>query len=378
MPFPHPVLPYVSPLWSLVVRASDFFSYEPENPPRKNSKARVVSSKGGLRTLEKSDLFRKFNVNIDLAVEAHELLRGEAETEISGVRMDEENFDHATVTTIVIETDQGVQEMGRPQGTYITIDAPDVRENNYLIHQEITKVLADKLVKLMNLSESASILLVGLGNWNATPDALGPQVIDKSLVTRHLFNYTPEELKGKLRKVSAIAPGVLGITGIETAEIIRGIVEHVKPDLVIAIDALAAGSLDRIGTSIQISDTGISPGSGVGNRRTGITEETLGCRVIAIGLPTVVNAAIIANNCLEALFDELKTSPSLYKIYKEFSPKALEQVLNRALSPYNGNLMVTPKEIDTLIQSTARIISGALGMSLHPGISQEEYQMYLQ
>lgn len=268
--------------------------------------------------------------------------------------------------------------MGRPKGTYITIDAPDIHQNNYLIHQEITEVLSEKLVKLMNLPESASILLVGLGNWNATPDALGPQVIDKSLVTRHLFNYTPEELKGKLRKVSAISPGVLGITGIETAEIIRGIVEHVKPDLVIAIDALAAGSLERIGTSIQISDTGISPGSGVGNRRTGITEETLGCRVIAIGLPTVVNAAIIANNCLDALFDELKTSPSLYKIYKEFSPKALEQVLNRALAPYNGNLMVTPKEIDTLIQSTARIIAGALGMSLHPGISQEEYQMYIQ
>lgn len=328
--------------------------------------------------MKKSDFFREFNVNIDLAVEAHEILRGEAETEIPGVRMVEEEFEYATVTTITIETEQGVQEMGRPKGTYITIDAPQIRNNNYLVHQEITEVLADKLIKLMNLPENASILLVGLGNWNATPDALGPQVIDKSLATRHLFNYTPEELKGKLRKVSAIAPGVLGITGIETAEIIRGIVEHVKPDLVIAIDALAAGSLDRIGTSIQLADTGISPGSGVGNRRAGITEETLGCRVIAIGLPTVVNAAIIANNCLDALLDELKTSPSLYKLYKEFNPKALDHVLTRVLSPYNGNLMVTPKEIDTLIQATARIIAGSLGISLHPGISQEEYQMYIQ
>lgn len=328
--------------------------------------------------MRKSDFFRKFNVNTDLAVEAHELLRGEANTEIPGVRMAEEEFEHATVTTITIENEHGVQEMGRPQGTYITIDAPEIRNNNYLVHQEIIKILADKLINLMKLPENASILLVGLGNWNATPDALGPQVIDKSLVTRHLFNYTPEELQGKLRKVSAIAPGVLGITGIETAEIIRGIVEHVKPDLVIAIDALAAGSLDRIGTSIQISDTGISPGSGVGNRRTGINEETLGCRVIAIGLPTVVNAAIIAHNCLDALLDELKTSPSLYRLYKEFSPKALEQVLNRALAPYHANLMVTPKEIDTLIQGTARIIAGALGISLHPGISQEEYQMYIQ
>lgn len=328
--------------------------------------------------MKKADLFRAFNVNIDLAVEAHELLRGEAETEIPGVSMEEEQSDHAKVTTIKILNEQGVQEMGRPKGTYITIDVPEVHDNNYLIHQDITKTLSDKLSELMDLPEDASILLVGLGNWNATPDALGPQVIDKSLVTRHLFNYTPEELQGKLRKVSAIAPGVLGITGIETAEIIRGIVEHVKPDLVIAIDALAAGSLERIGTSIQISDTGISPGSGVGNRRTGINEETLGCRVIAIGLPTVMNAAIIANNCLESLLDELKTSPALYRLYKEFSPKVFEQILDKALYPYHNNLMVTPKEIDSLIETTARIIAGALGMSLHPGISVEEYQMYMQ
>lgn len=328
--------------------------------------------------MKKADLFRNFNVTIDLAVEAHELLRGDADTEVPGVSMEEEDFEHATVTTIKILNEQGVQEMGRPQGTYITIDVPEVHDNNYLIHQEITKTLSDKLSELMNLPEDASILLVGLGNWNATPDALGPQVIDKSLVTRHLFNYTPAELQGKLRKVSAIAPGVLGITGIETAEIIRGIVEHVKPDLVIAIDALAAGSLERIGTSIQISDTGISPGAGVGNRRTGINEETLGCRVIAIGLPTVMNAAIIANNCLESLLDELKSSPSLYRLYKEFSPKVFEQILNKALYPYHNNLMVTPKEIDSLIETTARIIAGALGMSLHPGISVEEYQMYMQ
>jgi spore protease len=313
-----------------------------------------------------------------MVVEAHELLRGEANTEVPGVRMDVGKFEHATVTTIVIETDQGVQEMEKPKGTYITIDAPDISENNYLIHQDITELLAKHLIELSKLAPDDNILLVGLGNWNATPDALGPQVIKKSLVTRHLFNYVPEDLQGKLRKVSAIAPGVLGITGIETAEIIRGIAEHVKPNLVIAIDALAAGSLDRIGTSIQVSDTGIAPGSGVGNRRTSITEETVGCKVIAIGLPTVVNAAIIANSCLEALFEELKTSPTLYRVYKEVNPHALENVLDRALTPFNENLMVTPKEIDTLIQTTARIIAGALGIALHPGISQEEYQMYMQ
>lgn len=328
--------------------------------------------------MKKSDFYREFNVNIDMAVEAHEILRGESGDEIPGVRMNKAEYEHATVTTIDIETEQGVQEMGRPQGTYITIDAPEIRQSNYLVHNEISEILAKELVKLMNLDDNSSVLVVGLGNWNATPDALGPQVIDKTLVTRHLFQLSPDELKGKLRKVSAIAPGVLGITGIETAEIIRGLVEHVKPDWVIAIDALAAGSLERIGTSIQICDTGISPGSGVGNRRVGINEETLGCKVVAIGLPTVVNAAIIAHSCLDGLLDELKTSPSLYKLYKGFKSETLEHILTQALSPYTNNLMVTPKEIDTLIKSTARIIAGSLGICLHPGITREEYQTYLQ
>ena len=328
--------------------------------------------------MKKSELFKHFSVDLDLAVEAHEIVRGETGAEIPGVRMDEEQFEHATVTTIIIETDEGVQKMGRPKGTYVTIDAPEINNNNYLIHRDLTEILGQQLTKLMNLREEAGILLVGLGNWNATPDALGPQVINKSLVTRHLFQYTPEELHGQLRKVSAITPGVLGLTGIETAEIIQGIVHHVKPDLVIAIDSLAASSLDRIGTSIQLADTGIHPGSGVGNRRTGINEETVGCKVLAIGVPTVVNAAVIANNCLEALMEQLKSSPTLYKIYKSLSSQAVSEILEKTLAPYNGNLMVTPKEIDTLIQTTARIIAGGLGISLHPGVDREDYELYLQ
>lgn len=328
--------------------------------------------------MKRSELYRHLKVNLDLAVEAHEILRGETGAEIPGVRMDEEVYEHSTVTTITIETDEGVEHMGKPKGRYVTIDAPDIRKNNYEIHHEITQTLAKKIIELMGINEDASILLVGLGNWKATPDALGPQVISKSLVTRHLFNYSPDELKGKLRKVSAIAPGVLGLTGIETAEIIRSIVEHVKPDLVIAIDALAAGSLERIGTSIQLADTGIHPGSGVGNTRAGINKETIGCKVLAIGLPTVVNAAVIAGNCLDVLLEELKTSPTLYKIYKGLNPSFMQTVMEKVLSPYHGNLMVTPKEIDSLIETTARIIAGALGMSLHPGIDHSDYERYLQ
>ncbi|MDR3288374.1 MAG: GPR endopeptidase [Peptococcaceae bacterium] len=328
--------------------------------------------------MKKDELFHFFKVNLDMAIEAHELLRGQGQEEIAGVTMTQEKTPHATVTTITIETEEGSRQMGRPLGQYVTIEAPSILSNNYTAHQEITEILGKKLITMMALGEDASILLVGLGNWNATPDALGPQVVNKSLVTRHLFQFTPAAVKGKLRKVSAITPGVLGLTGIETAEIIRGIVEHVHPDLVIAIDSLAAGSLDRIGASIQLADTGISPGSGVGNRRMGLTQETIGCKILAIGVPTVVNAAVIAHHTLEILLDELKTSPSLYRLYKELNQQTTEKILTEVLSPFNGSLMVTPKEIDTLIDSTARIIAGGLGMSLHPEINEKNYAAYFQ
>jgi GPR endopeptidase len=328
--------------------------------------------------MNKSDFYRYLNVQLDLAVEAHQLLRGENGEEIPGVRMDEQELEHAKVTIITVETDEGVEAIGKPKGQYITIDAPEIRNNNYDFHENITHVLADQLIQLMNLKPDASILIIGLGNWNATPDALGPQVIDKTMVTRHLFQLTPDELNGQMRKVSAIAPGVLGITGIETAEIIRGIVDHVKPDLVIAIDALAAGSLERVGTSIQLADTGIHPGSGVGNPRAGINEETVGCKVIAIGLPTVVNASLIAHDVVEGVFKQFVTSPALYKLYKGIKPEVFSQIIDDVLSPFQGNLMVTPKEIDTLIKTTAKIIAGALAISIHPGIDRADYERYLQ
>ncbi|EGW38631.1 GPR endopeptidase [Desulfosporosinus sp. OT] len=328
--------------------------------------------------MKKSEFYRHLNVQLDLAVEAHQLLRGESGEEIPGVLMDEQELEHAKVTIITVKTDEGVEQIGKPKGQYITIDAPEIRNNDYVIHEEITHILADRLIELMNLKEDASILLIGLGNWNATPDALGPQVINKTMVTRHLFQLAPHELHGQMRKISALSPGVLGITGIETAEIIHGIVEHVKPDLVIAIDALAAGSLERVGTSIQLADTGIHPGSGVGNRRSGINEETIGCKVIAIGLPTVVNAAVIAHDVVEGVFQQFVTSPTLYKLYKGIKPETFSQIIDDVLSPFQGNLMVTPKEIDSLIQTSAKIIAGALAISLHPGIDREDYERYLQ
>jgi len=258
------------------------------------------------------------------------------------------------------------------------MDAPAIKENSYTEHKQIAETLAAHMSKLFQFKEDASILIVGLGNWQATPDALGPKVVEKVLVTRHLFYYTPDEMKGKMRKVSAISPGVLGLTGIETAEVIRGLTQHVKPDYVIAIDALAAGALERIGTSIQLADTGINPGSGIGNHRKGLNEETLGCKVIAIGVPTVVNAAVIAHKTIEELFGQMESEPAFAKLYNEENEQTFMEVMNKALSPFKDTLMVTPKEVDNLIDRSSKIIASALNMSIHPGISIDNHETYLQ
>lgn len=318
------------------------------------------------------------NIYLDLAVEAHDLLRGDSGQEVSGVIMEKEDLSDVTVTTITITNKQGEKELGRPQGNYLTIEAPEIKYNSYLEHKNVAEVLAGQLQKLFEFEEESSILVVGLGNWQATPDSLGPKVVDKIMVTRHLFHYTPDDVKGNMRKVSAISPGVLGITGIETAEVIRGLVEHIKPNYVIAIDALAAGALERIGTTIQIADTGISPGSGIGNHRKGLNQETLGCKVIAIGVPTVVNAAVIAHKTVEELFGQIESEPALSQMYNEENEEVIMGVLSRALSPFQDSLMVTPKDVDDLIERSSKIIANALNICIHPGINKDNSDTYLQ
>ncbi len=319
------------------------------------------------------DFIKSFNINLDLAVEAREVIRGQTGQEIPGAQVDTEKYDHAEVTIVQIMNDQAAAMMGKPIGKYITVEAPVIRENNIKAHKEIAEVLSQQLKKLFNLSMEANILVVGLGNWNATPDALGPKVVGQTLVTRHLFNYAPQELQGGMRPVSALAPGVLGTTGIETAEIVKGAVDRVKPELVITIDSLAARNVSRIATTIQMADTGVNPGSGIGNQRMGINRETLGCPVIAIGVPTVVNAAFI---CKDALDSYLQQKENYITPHGQMDP-AVAQAIENILAPFGGDLTVTPKEVDVLINNTAKIISGGVSMSLHPGISSEDYAYYL-
>jgi len=327
--------------------------------------------------MRKSELYQLMGITLDLAVEAHDLLRGDTGQEVPGVRMDEEPFEQGIIKTITILNDQGAAMMGRAPGSYLTLESTALRENNKMVHKNIGQIFAQKLKEILPLQDDSTILIVGLGNWNATPDALGPKTVEYSMATRHLFQYAPEELRQGLRSVSVIAPGVLGITGIETAEIIKGIVDRVKPDLLIVIDALAAGSVERINSTIQVATTGINPGSGVGNKRAAINQDSMGIPVIAIGVPTVVSAAVIAHQAMEKLFTHLQSTPNLRSVYQGLQPVAIGQMINQVLEPFGGQLMVTPKEIDEQIENTAKIIAMSLALSLHPGIPPEEVEHYL-
>lgn len=315
-------------------------------------------------------------VRTDLALEHHEALRGDFPEGMPGVRFHEENRNGIRITRVEVTSPEGERIMGKPQGDYITIECPELRRRNRELQDEVAIIFSEQLETLLP-SGWDSTLIVGLGNWNATPDALGPRAVGQLLVTRHLREFVPEELKGQLRSVAAIAPGVLGTTGIETGEIIRGLVEHVRPDFVIAIDSLAARSPDRVVTSIQLSDTGIHPGSGIGNKRVGVTRETLGVPVIACGVPTVVHATTIAAVAIDLLVDRLRGQVQFFDIVNEMDQRDRIGLVHEVLSPDISNLMVTPKEIDVHILDMARILASGLNAALHRGIGADNLARYL-
>lgn len=320
--------------------------------------------------MESFNFYKQWGIVLDLALEAHELLRGATRQEITGVKEDKENYPFAGVTTITILNPEGAQAMQRPMGTYITIEAEGIHLVDPDKQQELSRLLSQKLMAVLPGAQPADVLLIGLGNWNATPDALGPRVINQCVITRHLHKYAPEALAPGMRPVSGLTPGVLGITGIETAEIIRGVIEKIKPGAVIVIDALAAKSVSRIGSTIQIADTGIAPGSGVGNQRMGINQETMGVPVIAIGIPTVVHAATIIEEALLSLFRSLK-------MYEGLHPPIINDTIQKVLAPFRGNLTVTPKEIDSMIDTLAGTLAQGINQALHPRVNPNQFNLYL-
>ena len=330
----------------------------------------------------------KPSIRTDLAVESAELVRSGEQMEeledIPGVRMSvkQTGEDQAIKTTwIEIYNETGAEQMGKPIGNYITVESESMKRNDVEAHEAIIKILAEQLVKLRDIHEESIILVVGLGNWHVTPDALGPKVVSKILVTRHIMEQLPEDLEGSVRPVSAVSPGVMGLTGIETSDIVKGIVDRIKPDLVIAVDALAARHASRINATIQMSDTGIQPGAGMGNRRTALNEKHLGVPVIAIGVPTVVDAATLVNDSLDlmlsAMAEELPEGSPFFNMLGSLEGSEKYALICDVLDPYAGNMFVTPKEVDAVIERLSNIIANAVNIALHPGISKEDINRYI-
>lgn len=298
-----------------------------------------------------------FQVRTDLALEARESIT-EADAGLRGVKT-EENYDEEAdirVTRVEITTKNGARSMGKPMGTYITIEAPGMLEPDEGYHREISKVIARQLTALIpNMSEEQEILVVGLGNRDVTADALGPHVVDNLFVTRHIVKEYGKAAynKEKINIVSSLEPGVMGKTGMEAAEIIKGVVEQTKPDAMVVIDALAARSTRRLNRTIQITNTGIQPGSGVGNHRNALTAESMGISVIAIGVPTVVDAATIVVDALEKLLDNGGAADK---------HRYLEDCRN-ALSELH-NMYVASKDIDAVIKRVSYTVSEGINMAL--------------
>ena len=295
----------------------------------------------------------------DLALELKEGITGK---DSNGVHFDEKKkSNNIKVSTVVIENDNAVRIMHKPIGTYITIEASDLDEDIDEDRSILIEEIANSIKKVSKGFDNKSVLIVGLGNKDITPDKLGPMVVDNLYITRHLFLNKVEcfgENQNKIPIVSALSPGVMAQTGMESSEIISSVVDRIKPDLVIAIDALAARSLNRLIKTIQIADTGITPGSGVGNHRNAITHETIGVPVIAIGVPTVVDATTIVK---DTMIKYLKTW--------QFEDCEINAFVNEIEIGAGTGLIVTPKNIDDQI----RLVSFAVAEAINKCIGEDEF-----
>lgn len=317
----------------------------------------------------------------DLAIEARELYRENQKLEVEGVEVEKEETDEYDITRVKILNKTGEEKMGKPQGTYITIESPGIKNADEDLKDEISKTIAKELKCLIKPTKFTKTLVVGLGNVHVTPDALGPKVIEKIYVTRHFFKAYGKSEDETLTDVSAISPGVMGVTGIETVETIKGIVEKTNPDLIVAIDALASRKTERLNTTIQITDTGISPGSGVGNKRKALNEEYLGVPVVAIGVPTVVDAATMTNDIISVIIENMKKEADkgseFYKLLDELGDQERYGYIKEILDPSIYDLVVTPKEIDDIITDLSHMIANGINISLHHGIDLKDVNRYL-
>ncbi|CUX42490.1 GPR endopeptidase [Clostridium sp. C105KSO13] len=318
-------------------------------------------------------MLEKYSIRTDLALEEKE--RFEADNvEVQGVVLEEEYDEEKEirVSRVRIETENGAKVMGKPVGTYLTLEAPNLAVPDEGYHREISEKLSGFIRELIEGTgiqekDDLSVLIVGLGNRQVTPDALGPFVADNLCVTRHIVKEYGKYAMGMehANMVSAIVPGVMGQTGMETVEIVKGVIKETKPDIVIAVDALAARNSRRLNRTIQIANTGINPGSGVGNHRNGLTKDSLGIPVIAIGVPTVVDAATIVNDTMENLIQALETSETLKgvgDVLRTYNAAEKYELVKELISPHLNGMFMTPKDVDEMVKQISYTISEGMNM----------------
>ncbi len=294
-------------------------------------------------------------------------------TEIDGVKVESKNDEIVTTTTVDVLNENGATALSKEIGKYVTMEIKDIKYLEEKDKNKIINTLSNEIKNLIGEDKTKSILVVGLGNIYVTPDSLGPKVVQTVDITRHLINFAKDLVEPDTRSVSALSPGVLGTTGIETSEIITSVCNEVKPDIVIAIDSLASSSINRLGTTIQLSNTGITPGAGVRNKREGINQNTLNVPVIAIGVPTVVDMATITSEAIDKMVEV--TKQKIENGDNSVNKEQIEKVINifNDDNKYNmianvldtDNFIVTPKEIDDVIQIVSDLISGGINMSIN-------------
>ncbi|MBC5638783.1 GPR endopeptidase [Ornithinibacillus sp. BX22] len=357
----------------------------------------------------------QLQVRTDLAVEAKDMYvekETPSDEHIKGVKLKDIEENGIKISYVEID-DEGAQLLGKKPGSYVTIYADGVKKQDTKRQDNAAKILAREIENLLeknNIKKNATGLIVGLGNWNVTPDALGPMTVEKVLVTSHLFKLEHESVSEGYRPVGAVTPGVMGITGIETSNIIFGIVEKFKPDFVLAIDALASRSIERVNETIQLSDSGIHPGSGVGNKRKELSKETLGVPVLAIGVPTVVDAVTITSDTIDFILKHFgrewreKDRPSKAlapasmsfggKKYNEedlpdsekrqtfmgivgnLSEEEKRKLISEVLTPTGYNMMVTPKEVDGFMVDMSHVLANGINAALHEAVDVNNIASY--
>lgn len=316
---------------------------------------------------------RQLAGRLGLAREATAVLRGEADRELPGIREEARRERGVEVHTVTVLNEQGSRLINRPAGSYITCTL-EHDPGNAAADRTAAAVLAGEIGRLLPDNCSGPVLLVGLGNRLATPDALGPAVIGHSYATNHAFS-DGEGLPGWGR-VCTLSPGVLGLTGIETCQVVAGVCSRLRPAAVIAVDSLAAADVSRVGVTVQLSDSGIRPGSGVGGSGGELSRDSLGCPVLALGVPTVVDTAAIISGALNALREYWSRRAQI--LPPDLDDGAREYTEQRLLATFRGRLMVTPREIDDLIERMSQVLAAAIAIAVHPDCDETNYNDYIK